>query len=412
MNCANHPERERTAFCQNCGKALCPECTRIVGTAVFCEPCLASKLSGAPPSAGAGPSASANFGNSYAYPDLNGSYPPPPSGAVPPSPGSSNPGLAALLGFIPGVGAMYNQQYAKGIVHLIIFAVLVSLTDHHDVFGLFVAGWIFYQVFDAYQTAVARRDGLPLPNPFGFNDIGERLGFGKSWGAGSSTPYTAPVAAYAPPPADPNTPPVVGVPPQQPWETPWANYVPPASNPYVSTPPAFDPNSAPPFVPRNRFPVGAMWLIGLGIFFLVGNSGIFRVLPMQILFPSFLIGLGVWIFYNRMTATGPLGDDGTPYYRMRLASAMRGSVWIILVGIMFLLSNLHILSWGHSWPLFIIVAGVLILVERTAFASSSAPAYYPPPPYQAPPAASSSTTSVVPPAQQDETPNPFNQEGR
>ena len=54
----------------------------------------------------------------------------------PPSTGEPNPGLAALLGFIPGVGAMYNGQYAKGIVHLIIFAVLVSLADEHGIFGL------------------------------------------------------------------------------------------------------------------------------------------------------------------------------------------------------------------------------------------------------------------------------------
>jgi hypothetical protein len=37
-------------------------------------------------------------------------------------PGEPSPGLAALLGFIPGVGAMYNEQYAKGIVHLMVFA--------------------------------------------------------------------------------------------------------------------------------------------------------------------------------------------------------------------------------------------------------------------------------------------------
>ena len=50
------------------------------------------------------------------------------SGAIPPphAPGEPNPGLAALLGFIPGVGAMYNGQYAKGVVHLIVFAILVS----------------------------------------------------------------------------------------------------------------------------------------------------------------------------------------------------------------------------------------------------------------------------------------------
>jgi len=53
MNCANHPDREHTAFCQNCGKPLCPECTRTVGSAVFCEPCLAARLAGTtPPVAG------------------------------------------------------------------------------------------------------------------------------------------------------------------------------------------------------------------------------------------------------------------------------------------------------------------------------------------------------------------------
>ena len=31
MNCANHPDRERAAFCQNCGKPLCTECVRNVG---------------------------------------------------------------------------------------------------------------------------------------------------------------------------------------------------------------------------------------------------------------------------------------------------------------------------------------------------------------------------------------------
>ncbi|HMF54069.1 MAG TPA: B-box zinc finger protein, partial [Edaphobacter sp.] len=145
MNCANHPERERIAFCQNCGKALCQECARTVGSAVFCEPCLEARISGTNPP----PASSASYphGGGPHYTEIP---PPPPAGAP-------NPGLAALLGFIPGVGAMYNGQYAKGVVHLIIFAVLVSLADDHGIFGFFVTGWILYQVFEAYQTARARR---------------------------------------------------------------------------------------------------------------------------------------------------------------------------------------------------------------------------------------------------------------
>ena len=154
MNCANHPDRERAAFCQNCGKPLCTECVRNVGTSIFCEPCLTARVAGAPPAGYAsGPT-------SYA------TMPPP---VVP---GEPNPGIAALLGFIPGVGAMYNGQYAKGIVHLVVFALLVSLAnDVNGIFGLFIAGWEAYMVIEAHHTARARRDGTPLPNPFGLNDL-------------------------------------------------------------------------------------------------------------------------------------------------------------------------------------------------------------------------------------------------
>ncbi|MBS1823487.1 MAG: hypothetical protein JST61_16200 [Acidobacteria bacterium] len=407
MNCANHPERERTAFCQNCGKPLCQECTRVVGTAIYCEPCLAAKLSGIPTGAASQPPTGA-------YPDPGANYAA--GGAIPPLPpsGAPNPGLAALLGFIPGVGAMYNGQFAKGVAHLIVFAVLVSLADNHGIFGLFIAGWVFYQVFEAYQTAAARRDGTPLPNPFGLNDLGERLGFGKSWATGGTTtasapppadPYVAPANPYTPPAAVPFAP---VVPQQQPWETPWQSYTPPTANPYMN-PPAFDPNAYP--APRNRFPVGAIWLIGLGMLFLVGNSGIFRGFPMHVVFPLFLILLGVWIFYNKMTATGAtLADDGSAFYRLRLFSALRGSIWVILVGVMFFLADFHILSFGRSWPLFIIVAGLLVLAEKTVYSSVATPAYPPVPPYQAPPAAS--TTSAAPTAATEEPPNQNNQEGR
>ena len=179
MNCANHPDRERTAFCQNCGKPLCQECTRIVGSAVFCEPCLAAKLAGT----GAPPAGCQRLHRQRRRRDYTGTIPPPSA------PGEPNPGLAALLGFIPGVGAMYNGQYAKGVVHLIVFAILVSLANENGIFGLFIAGWVCYQVIEAHHTARARRDGTPLPNPFGLNDLGERLGFGKAW------PSYAPTAA-------------------------------------------------------------------------------------------------------------------------------------------------------------------------------------------------------------------------
>jgi B-box zinc finger len=389
MNCANHPDREKTAFCQNCGKPICQECTRVVGNAIFCEPCLAAKLSGAgaPPP---GPS------GSYTYTGEGGpNYTV--SGPVYP-PGGPNPALAALLGIIPGVGAMYNGQFAKGIVHLVIFAVLITLSKENGIFGLFIAGWVCYQVIEAYHTARARRDGTPLPNPFGLNDLGDRLGFGRAWpGVGVSTPVppVEPIPPVPPvtPPASSFVPPAAGYtynypPPQGAnWGAPVDTY---PTNPYATTPvPPYDPSTAP--VPRNRFPMGAIWLIGLGVLFLLGKSDLFHWFRSEQIIAFFLIGLGIWLFIHKMTVSGPgLQDDGTAYYRVRLLGALRGAVWVVLVGVLFLLSSFGI-SWGRTWPLFIILAGLMAIFEKTA-SSAGHPPFYPPPVPPSPPPAS----SVVP----------------
>lgn len=419
MNCANHPDRERVVFCQDCGKPLCQECTRTVGSAVYCEQSLAARLSGAgtpPPSSGAPRSTytTTPTGGSYTYAGNAGGVDYNVSGTIPPPPppGAPNPGLAALLGFIPGVGAMYNGQYAKGIVHLIVFAILVSLSDEHSIFGLFTAGWVFYQVIEAHHTARARRDGTPLPNPFGLNDLSERLGFGKSWPgahAGAAAPPNAapaPDTTYASPTSSSYAPPTANYPPQQPnaaWgSASWGNFTPP-------TPPYTTPNY--PVTPdtldtRNRFPAGAIWLIGLGAFFLIGNTGLFHHFPMRWFIPFLLIGVGVWLFVRKMTETGAsVTDDGTPGYQYRLYCALRGSVWVILVGVLFLLDSFNILSWGRSWPLFIILAGLMAIFHRLMYRPIAPPTYSyaaaPPvtPPYT-PPATSS--TSIVPSSQHDQ----------
>jgi hypothetical protein len=400
MNCANHPDREHTAFCQNCGKPLCPECTRVVGSSVFCETCLAARLAGTGAPAGAPTDTASGFA---AGPDVYGVR-------YTPTPGEPNPGLAALLGFIPGVGAMYNGQYAKGVVHLIVFAILVSLANENGIFGLFIAGWVCYQVIEAHQTAKARRDGTPLPNPFGLNDLGERLGFGKSWpsattSSGATTQSSTPSDATAPP-ANPYTPPPSGYAPPSAagWSAPWDSYsqpVPPVPPYGAPGYPSVDPNLMAP--PRNRFPAGAIWLIGLGCLFLIGNAGFFHSFPVHRLVPFLLIGFGVWIFVRRMTDTGSgLADDGSPGYQFRLFRALRGSVWIVLIGVLFLLDSFDIISWGHSWPIIIIVAGLMAIFQRASYSAAMAAPYpYPAPPVPPPPPANPGT-SIVPSTQHDQ----------
>lgn len=133
MKCVNHPDTDAVGYCRNCGKALCANCRHEVRSVVYCEDCLAAKLL-APPVAAA------------------------------PARGPS-PGLAFGLGFIPGVGAIYNGQYTKAFVHVLIFGGLISILssgaarDFEPLFGVMLAAFFVYMPFEAYRTAKQRREG-------------------------------------------------------------------------------------------------------------------------------------------------------------------------------------------------------------------------------------------------------------
>jgi hypothetical protein len=158
------------------------------------------------------------------------------------------------------VGAMYNGQFVKGLIHVAIFASLIWGADHAgggtDVFfGFGIAFWVFYMVFDAYRTAHAFRLGEAPPDPFGF----ERL-----WG----TPR---------PPAGvvPMTPPPEGAPP----EGVPADYAAPKSP-----------------------PMGAIILIGIGVLFLLNTLDILRWHWIGRFWPLLLIVIGVWSWMKRRPA--------------------------------------------------------------------------------------------------------------
>src|SRR5579862_9496639 len=134
MNCSTHPDASAVAYCRTCGKALCADCRRAAAGTVYCaehEP-----VAPAAPSMTAGP---------------------PPAHSV--------PALAFILGFIPGVGAIYNGQYAKGLVHAVIFGLMVSIlsTDSapgvEPLVGILLAVFVLYMAFEAYHTAHRRNMG-------------------------------------------------------------------------------------------------------------------------------------------------------------------------------------------------------------------------------------------------------------
>jgi TM2 domain-containing membrane protein YozV len=152
MKCATHPETDAVAFCAQCGRALCAACKHEVKGATYCEDCLAAHLHAFNPLAPtAGPS----------------------------------PGIALALGFIPGVGAIYNGQVIKGMVQVLLFGTLIALSNRvggpfDAIFGLGAAAFYFYMVIDAYQTARARQLGRPAPEWFGLSDLKMNAPIGAS----------------------------------------------------------------------------------------------------------------------------------------------------------------------------------------------------------------------------------------
>jgi Domain of unknown function (DUF5668)/B-box zinc finger len=238
MNCANHVDVPAVAYCRTCGKPLCSSCVRDVRGVIYCEECLASHLSG--------------------------TVPPPGTNAVPPGAqpetGGGSPGLAAILGFIPGVGAMYNGEYAKGFVHVLIFATLIWMTAHvNGIFGLGIAAFVIYMPIEAYQTARARQMGLPAPDPLGFNRMFS-AGFQASPQAGVTTDGTPAVAG----------------------------------NPAVAVEGEPVESSA-----RSQIPIGAFVLIGLGVLFLLNEMDVLNFDRLWRFWPIVLIALGIRVLMRR-----------------------------------------------------------------------------------------------------------------
>lgn len=168
MNCYLHPDAQATAFCRSCGRPLCQLCLRTADGTVYCQDHLpASSYTGAPDptAAGAAPNPYFQAAGSAAVPRVQNS-----------------PGLAFVLGLIPGVGAIYNGQYLKGLVHAVIFGLLISLLDSAEntsgqpFLGMMMTAFFFYMAFEAYHTAKKRQMGVPVEE---WSSLLERPGSGS-----------------------------------------------------------------------------------------------------------------------------------------------------------------------------------------------------------------------------------------
>jgi hypothetical protein len=181
MNCANHPEVTASAFCRECGKPMCQECQRPALGSIYCGehlPVSAAPPPPPPPPRPFSPEPGGFAGSPYT---AASPYTAPASSpfAAPAYESHAHPALALILGFIPGVGAIYNGQYAKGLIHAVVFGLLVSLASHRSMeplVGILIGGWVFYMAFEAYHTARNRRHGVSVEEFSSLIDVKQGTG--------------------------------------------------------------------------------------------------------------------------------------------------------------------------------------------------------------------------------------------
>lgn len=141
-------------YCRACGKALDQTNVRTAHGTIYCEEHAPVETASTPPP--------------LTMPEAS-PYASPYSKTPPPVPNPDvSPGIAFVLGFIPGVGAIYNGQYAKGLVHVIIIGLMISILSDDAARGLeplmalLLAGFWMYMPFEAMHTAKKRHMGLTV----------------------------------------------------------------------------------------------------------------------------------------------------------------------------------------------------------------------------------------------------------
>jgi hypothetical protein len=135
MKCSYHPASDSTELCRTCNKPLCTQCAHQIKGRFYCQECLVRGAEWA-----------------SAVKELR----------VP----ADSPKRAAVCSLIPGMGAVYNNEYLKAIAFFAVFAALVMMADNvHGVFGFGAFAFLVFTMFDSYRVAeaktLARVEGEP-----------------------------------------------------------------------------------------------------------------------------------------------------------------------------------------------------------------------------------------------------------
>jgi hypothetical protein len=138
-------------------------------------------------------------------------------------------------------------------------------------------------------------------------------------------------------------------------------------------------------VDASKVPIGAVVLIALGVIFLLSTVMDFDIGD---LWPLILIGLGLWLGATRMGLTGR-GAPCSPNPRTLMGPAI-----LLTLGSLFLLERMHGPGFHRTWPILLLVIGLIKLLGNTHNAGMQPPM----PPPAVPPTSGPIEGEVQPPS--------------
>src|SRR5690242_12344691 len=125
MHCAYHTSSVARVRCSSCSRALCSACDHRIKGHPYCQDCIVLGIESL-------------SRTSYTNTPKRSAR------------------LAALFALLPGMGAVFNRQNIKGIIHFVTIVGLFQLTGLRVMTGLFSLagmGFYIYSIIDAHRTA-------------------------------------------------------------------------------------------------------------------------------------------------------------------------------------------------------------------------------------------------------------------
>jgi TM2 domain-containing membrane protein YozV len=125
MYCSYHPRNAARVQCISCARRLCAACDHRIKGYPYCQDCIVMGIE--------------NLSRQYRTNHSKGKA-----------------RLAALCAVLPGMGAVYNRQNVKAIVHFFAIIGLFQLSDlrvFEALFGMAGVAFYVYSIIDAYRTA-------------------------------------------------------------------------------------------------------------------------------------------------------------------------------------------------------------------------------------------------------------------